>query len=221
MPPLAGEVTPLSADEALDALRGVPGVVPGAWTWVHLRREHTDAASWVSEVIAADEASREALLSADSRPRCVTGLGRSVLLRLRGLHRRYRPAGERDAPPLATLPVDEEAPPEPEDAFDAMALPRQQEGPPADGGGSPAPSSGEDDELIAGALTEFNDLYPLTMLVQPAMVLSSAEVSLEAVRHARELLSGAASAGGPPAARLRLRCSAMATALPAPLWRRW
>ena len=191
-----GEVVPLSADAALAALQGVPGVVPGGWTWVHLRRDHPEAAAWLSEVIAADAASREALLSSDSRPRCVTGMGRSVLLRLRGLHRRYRPAGERDAPPLAALPVDEEAPPlEPEDAFDAMALPRPQEGPPAAGGGSPtgSTSADEDPAVAAGALTEYNDLYALTLLVQPTMVLSAAEVSLEAVRHARELLSGHAA----------------------------
>ena len=186
---------PLSADAALAALQDVPGVVPG-WTWVHLRRDHPEAAAWLSEVIAADAASREALLSADPRPRCVTGMGRSVLLRLRGLHRRYRPAGERDAPPLASLPVDEEAPPlEPEDAFDAMALPRPQEGPPAAGGASPTGSTSADDDpaVAAGALTEYNDLYALTLLVQPTMVLTAAEVSLEAVRHARELLSGAAA----------------------------
>jgi Mg2+ and Co2+ transporter CorA len=168
---------------------------------VHLRREHADAAEWVSQVTSADASSKEALLSADSRPRCVTGVGRSVLLRLRGLHRRYRPAGERDAPPLATLPVDEEAPPEPDtpptlEAFEAMALPRP-EAPPAAGGGSPAPSasSAEDEQAVAaGALTEFNDLYALTLLIQPTLVLSAAEVSLEAVRHARNLLSRAAAA---------------------------
>ncbi len=118
----------------------------------------------------------------------MTGSGRSLLLRLRGLHRRYRPAGERDpppAPPAAPLPCDEECPPDP---------PPQQPPPPhggsARGGGasSPSSSSASANPPAAGALEEYNDLYAITLLIQPDKVLSSAEVSLEAVRHARELL---------------------------------
>ena len=160
----------------------------------------------------AAQASREALLSTDSRPRCMPGLGRSVLLRLRGLHRRYRPAGERDAPPAAPLPADEECPPEPV---------RGGANGSANGGAASSPAAGA--QHTAGALEEYNDLYAITLLIQPdkarcaacmrarrgvrcsadsrhgdaaaAQVVSSAEVSLEAVRHARELLHEARAHG--------------------------
>jgi len=172
-------------------------VVPGAWTWVHLRRDHADSAQWLDCVPSADAAAREALLSADPRPRCVTGVGRSILLRLRGLHRRYRHAGERDLPPLATLPPDDlEAPPVADD--DDTSMPRQHEA-------SPAPSGSDEEAAVAaGAQAEYDDLHSITLLIQPAMVLSAAEVSLEAVRHARELLRGAAARSAAMAAALSL-----------------
>ena len=102
----------------------------GSWTWVHLSRSHPEAAAWLSQVASVSDAARDGLLSDDSRPRCIQGVGgRSLLLRLRGLHR-----------------------------------------------------------YTGDAETEVNDMWTITLLVQPDKVVSTAEVSLEAVRHARELL---------------------------------
>ncbi len=123
----------------------------------------------ISHACARAQASREALLSTESRPRCVAGLGRSLVLRLRGLHRRYRPAGERDAPPAAPLPADEECPPEPPEAAASAAPPPNGA---ADGhwrGAAGAPSGGSSPAAApaAGALEEYNDLYAITLLIQP------------------------------------------------------
>ena len=129
---------------ALDFLRDGYGGLDGSdgedasWTWVHLSRAHPEVESWVSQVAGVSDAARDGLLSDDSRPACLPGVGRSLLLRLRGLHRH----------------------------------------------------SGDAEE-------EVNDLYTISLLVQPNKVLSTAEVSLEAVRHARELLYEYPGSGHP------------------------
>ena len=148
-------MTSLHPQVALDFLRDGYGDVSSgggldgpegedsSWTWVHLSRSHPEAATWVSLVAGVSDAARDGLLSDDSRPACLPGVGRSLLLRLRGLHRH----------------------------------------------------SGDAEE-------EVNDLYTISLLVQPNKVLSTAEVSLEAVRHARELLyeyPGSGTRGSGPA----------------------